>query len=167
MKIRPLGLLAAVVVTTLAHPLFAQGGSQTRRCTDVSWPALQPSDPAYPDAVDFAQALSDNGFIVQCMAPSHSVGMFEGQVGAALYRTNRGDFDALFLPNGWNLDELQIIERQERGRYLYSFAGRPKPWPANLIDASRPVYFIKNINRLIVAHDRELATDLGTVLTGR
>ena len=95
------------------------------------------------------------------------VGTFEGQTGAALYRTNRGDFDALFLPNLQSFDGLQVFERQESGRYLYSFAGHPKPWPANLIDASRPVYFIKNLNRLIVAHDKELATQLGSIFTGR
>jgi hypothetical protein len=167
MKIRSLGMLAAVVVMAFVQPLVAQSGRHTTGCADVNWPALQPSDPVYRDAVDFARALADNGFIVQCIAPSKMVGTFEGQTGAALYRTNRGDFDALFLPNLPNLDGLQIFERQEGGRYLYSFGGRPKPWPANLIDASRPVYFIKNLNRLIVAHDKELAAHLGSILTPR
>lgn len=167
MKVRPFGIPAAVVLLACVHPLVAQGGGQTTGCTEVNWPALQPSDPGYPDAVDLARALADNGFIVQCIAPSTMAGTFEGQTGAALYRTNRGDLDALFLPNLHNFDGLQIFERQESGRYLYSFAGHPKPWPANLIDASRPVYFIKNLNRLIVGHDQELAAHLRSILTGR
>jgi hypothetical protein len=46
-------------------------------------------------------------------------GMFEGQEGAALYRTSLGDFDALFLPVSQRFDALQILERRQDGRYLY------------------------------------------------
>jgi len=166
MKVRPPGILAAVVVMALVRPLVAQDGRQATDCTSVNWPNLQPSDPANPDAVELARALADKGVIVQCIAPSTMVGTFEGQVGAALYRTNRGSFEALFLPKGQNFDALQIFEREVSGRYVYSFAGPPKPWPANLIDASRPVYFVKSRNRLIVAHDKELASHLGSMFTG-
>jgi hypothetical protein len=165
MKLRPVGILAAVVLMAFVHPLVAQRGNQTTGCSDVDWP-LQPTDPAYPDAVDLTRALAD-GFVVQCIAPSKMAGMFEGQTGAALYRTNRGSFEALFLQKLQNFDGLEIVERQESGRYLYSFAGHPKPWRANLIDASHPVYFIKSLNRLIVAPDKELAAHLGSILTGR
>jgi hypothetical protein len=82
------------------------------------------------------------------------------------YTAPTGDVDALFLPKLHTVDGLQNFERQESGRYLYSFAGHPKPWPANLIDAPRPVYFAKNLSRLIVAHDKELAAHLGSILTG-
>jgi hypothetical protein len=167
MKLRSVGILAAVVLMAVVHPLVAQRGSRTTGCSDVNWPSLQPTDAVYPDAVVLTRALTDNGFVVQCIAPSKMAGTFEGQTGAALYRTNRGDFEALFLPKLQNFDGLQIVERQESGRYLYSFGGHPKPWPANLIDASRPVYFIKSLNRLIVAHEEELAAHLGAILTGR
>ena len=167
MKFRPLGVLGAIVAVAFVQPLVAQSDTHTTGCTAVNWPALQPSDPAYPDAVDLARALTDHSFIVQCIAPSTMTGTFEGQAGAVLYRTNRGSFDALFLPKPQNFDALQIVERRASGRYLYSFAGHPKPWPANLIDASSPIYFIKNLNRLIVAHDPELAIHLGSILTGR
>jgi hypothetical protein len=166
MKLRPVGILAAVVLMAFVPPLVAQRGNPPTGCSDVNWPPLQPSDPAYPDAVDLSRSLAD-GFVVQCIAPSKMAGTFDGQTGAALYRTNRGRFEALFLPKLQNFDGLQIVERQESGRYLYSFAGHPKPWPANLIDASRPVYFIKSLNRLIVVHDKELAAHLGSILTGR
>lgn len=167
MKVRSLGFLAAVVFLAFVRTLLAQSGSQTAGCADVNWPALHSTDPASPHAIDLARVLADNGFIVQCIAPSKMGGMFEGQTGAALYRTNRGEFEALFLPNQQNFAELQVLERQESGRYLYSFAGQPKPRPANLIDASHPVYFIKNLNRLIVADDKELAAHLASILAGR
>jgi hypothetical protein len=167
MTVRLPGVLAAVVLMAAVHPPAPEGSRHTTGCTDVNWPTLQPSDPAYSDAVDVARALADNGFIVQCVAPSKMIGTFEGQTGAALYSTNRGNFDALFLPKLQTFDGLEIVERQESGRYLYSFAGHPKPWPANLIDAPRPVYFTKSLSRLIVAHDKELAAHLGSILTGR
>lgn len=167
MKLRSVGILAAVVLIAVVHPLVAQRGSQTPGCSDVNWPPLQPTDAAYPDTVDLTRALADNGLVVQCIAPSKMAGTFAGQTGAALYRTNRGNFEALFVSKLQNFDGLQIVERQECGRYLYSFGGHPKPWSANLIDASRPVYFIKSLNRLIVAHEEELAAHLGSILTGR
>ena len=167
MKIRALGFLATTILLVFVHTLVAQSGTQTRGCADVNWPTLHPSDPASPHALDLARALTANGFSVQCIAPSKMAGTFEGQAGAALYRTDRGDFEALFLPNPQNFNGLQILERRESGRYLYSFAGHPKPWPANLIDAPHPVYFIKNRNRLIVADDKELAVRLESILGGR
>ena len=167
MKVGTVGFIAAIVLLAFFPALLAQNSSETRGCADVNWPALRPSDPARAQAVDLARILGDNGFIVQCIAPSKMGGTFEGQTGAALYRTNRGDFEALFLPNQQNFDGLEILTRQESARYLYSFAGYPKAPPANLIDASHPVYFIKNLNRLIVVDDKELAALLGSVLAGR
>jgi hypothetical protein len=166
MKLRSVGILAAVVLMAFVHSLVAQRGNHTTGCSEVNWPPLQPTDPAYLDAIDLTRSLAD-GFVIQCIAPSKMAGTFEGQTGAALYKTDRGSFEALFLPKLQNFDGLQIVERQETGRYLYSFAGHPKPWPANLIDASRPVYFIKSLNRLIVAHDKELAAHLGSILSRR
>ena len=119
MKIRQLITLAVVslVVITLVGPMGAQAGSQATGCADANWPVLQPSDPAYLDAVELARTLADHGFMVMCIAPSKWTGMFEGQKGAAVYRTDRGGFDALFLPKPQNFDRLQIVERQESGEY--------------------------------------------------
>ncbi len=169
MKVRELITLAvlSLVVVTLVGPKRAQAGSQATGCADANWPALQSSDPAYLDAVALARILADHGFMVMCIAPSKMTGTFEGQKGAAVYRTDRGGFDALFLPKPQTFDRLQIIERQESGRYLYSFAGHPRPWPANLIDGPRPVFFIKHTNLLVVAYDKELADHLRTTFAGR
>jgi hypothetical protein len=65
----------------------------------------------------------------------------------------------LFLPKTKTFDALEIVARQESGPYLY-FAGRPKPWRANLIDASHPVHFVKNLNRLLVVDDETLTAHL-------
>jgi hypothetical protein len=159
--------MVSLVVVTLVGPLRAQAGSQATGCAGANGPALQPSDSAYLDAVELARTLADHGFMVMRIVPSKRTGMFEGQQGAALYRTDQGSFEALFLPKPQNFDRLQIVERQESGRYLYSFAGRPTPWPANLIDSPRPVFFLKHTNRLLVAYDKKLADHLGTTLAGR
>jgi|SRR3954469_8307297 hypothetical protein len=160
-----LGIVAAIVVTVFVPP-SAQDSGQATTCAALNWSALQSNDPAYADALDLTRALADRGFVVQCVAPSKMTGTFEAQVGAALYKTNEGEFEALFLPKAQDFEGLQVIERQERGRYLYSFAGRPKPLPATLIDSARRTYFIKNLNRLLVADDEALAARLRSTLIG-
>ena len=150
--------------------VVAQDRNYTTGCAGVNWPSLQSNEPVYRAAMDFAVVLADAGFTVQCVAPSKMAAMFDGQVGAALYRTTRGSFEALFLPNLRNFDALQIVEREQSDRYLhylYSFAGRPKPWPANLIDSNRRLYFVKHLNRLIATEDEELAARLRSILLGR
>jgi hypothetical protein len=167
MKVRPLGFFAVVVVMSLVRPLVAQHSGHTTGCTGVNWPALESTDPAYPGAMGLARVLADNGLAVECIGPSKMASTFEGLAGAALYQTNRGTFEVLFLPDLQNFDKLLISEREVSGRYLYTFTGPPKPWPANLIDAARPVYFIKSLNRLLVAHDKELASHLGAIFSRR
>jgi hypothetical protein len=160
-----LGIVAAIVVMVVVPP-SAQDSGQTTTCAALNWQTLQSNNPAYADAFELTRALTDRGLVVQCVAPSKMTGIFEAQVGAALYKTNQGEFEALFLSKAQDFEGLQIIERQERGRYLYSFAGRPKPLPATLIDAARRTYFIKNLNRLLVANDEALAARLRSTLIG-
>ena len=52
--------------------------------------------------------------------PIHHEWLFEGEVGAAIYKTSRGVFEALFLPQSRSFDELQIRERRDGASYLYS-----------------------------------------------
>jgi len=155
-----LGAIAVFIATAAV----AQGQADAPRCP-ADWPRLQPSDPGYSQAVALVRLLADGGLRVMCFAPSTMNDMFAGQEGAVLYRTGRGDFEALFLPPSQSFDALRIVERREGGRYLYSFTGQPKPWPANLIDASYPVYFFKHLNRLLVTNDKDLVGQLETVLT--
>lgn len=169
MKVRETTGLALVslAVITVVGAMRTQAGSQSAGCTDANWPSLQSSDPAYLDAMELARTLADHGFMIMCIGPSKWTGIFEGQKGAAVYRIDRGGFDALFLPSPQNFERLQIVERQESGEYVYSFVGPPTPWPANRIEGPRPTYFIKHTNRLIVAYDKEVADHLRTALAGR
>lgn len=157
----------AFVGACVGPPGIPEGGGQTAGCAAVGWPPLQPNEPAYSDATDLAKSLADHGVVIECIAPSKLSGWFEGQTGAALYSTRRGKFDALFLPTPREFDGLAIVERQHSDRVLYTFGGRPKPRPSLVLNAARPVYFIKSLNRLILAHDEELAADLGAILTAR
>jgi hypothetical protein len=91
-------------------------------------------------------------------------GMFDAQQDAALYRTDQGDFEVLFLPQPKTFDQLKVIERQDGQRYLFSFQGPPQPWPANLIDAAFVMYFVKHQNMLVVLKDRQLAATLEKLL---
>lgn len=77
-------------------------------------------------------------------------GTFEDQDDAALYRTDHGDFEVLFLPRPKTFDHLRVIEKRNRQRYTYRFEGPPQPWPANRIDSAFRIYFIKNGNMLFV-----------------
>jgi len=69
--------------------------------------------------------------------------------GAAVYRTNRGDLEALFLPKPQSFEGLEIIEERKNGRYLYSFRGNPLPSLESPIDSSRPMYFIRQSNPVV------------------
>ena len=94
-------------------------------------------------------------------------GQFEGEVGAAFYRTRGGVFQALFLPQSQTFDELQIRERRDGAFYLYSFEGQPKRSTAGPMTASRPFHFLENLNRLIVSDDKELVAHLEAILERR
>jgi hypothetical protein len=163
MNVRAIAFLAAVFILPVLEYCVAHIDAQTEDCS----PALRTSDPAYRDALVFARVLATDGFTVECMAPSKMTGTFEGQLGATLYRTKQGSFEALFLPNPQDFDGLQVRHQQVNGRYRYSFAGHPKPWPANLLDAARPVYFLNNRNRLIVTQDKQLFGRLSATLAQR
>src|SRR5262249_51805391 len=126
-------LIRTVIAGALGVLLGSTADAQTYDPATVcpaNWSPLQRSDPAYADADAFARTLAERGVIVSCIAPSKMVGTFEGQKGAALFRTSVGDFEFLVLPASQTFDALEIVARRQRGRYLYSFAGQPKPWAA-------------------------------------
>jgi len=124
---------------------------------------LKPNDPAYADAIELAQTLRNHGFAVKCVLQSKMVRLFEGQKGAALYRTNRGDFEALFLPKAQTF-AVQPNEARKNGRYIYSFSGSPRstggPW-----DSARPTFFVQHSNQFLTTWDKQLATELDKALT--
>lgn len=88
--------------------------------------------------------------------------LFAGQVGAAFYRTNRGAFDVLFLPQSQNFRALEILERRETNRYVYSFRGSPQPWAGNGMEGT-PTFFVKYANQLFMTWDRQVKESLDQV----
>jgi hypothetical protein len=120
--------------------------------------ALNSDARVYAVATALSQSLGKSGILVNCMLSSTMEDTFEGQTGAAAYRTNHGSFEVLFLPQGKSFDRLTIFEQRNGNRYSYRFKGPPQPWPANLIDSAYRIYFIKNRNMMfVVDNDAELA----------
>jgi len=149
-----LGLIAGICPTGLF--------GQSTGCKGREQEAALPIDAkVYRDAVTLAKKLSKNGIIVNCVMSSTMEATFEGQNGAAAYRSNHGSFEVLFLPVAETFDHLEIVEQRNADRYSYRFKGHPQPWPANLIDSAYRIYFIKNRNTLFVVDgDADLAAML-------
>jgi hypothetical protein len=152
-------LQISLALLFLAYPRNIVG--KTAPCGLEELKASFPSErPSYPDAIALSDTLKKYGISVKCILTSKMEGMFEGRQDAALYRTDQGEFDVLFLPQPKTFDQLRVIERQDGQRYLYSFQGPPQPWSANLIDSAFPMYFVKHENTLLVLQDKQLAATL-------
>jgi hypothetical protein len=57
------------------------------------------SSPVYVDAINLARDLATRGIQVECIRRSKEEHLFEGQKGAAWFKTNQGVFEAWFLPD--------------------------------------------------------------------
>jgi hypothetical protein len=126
---------------------------------------MKSADPAFDDSLKLATTLRSHGFIVKCILQSKMVDTFEGQRGAAVFKTDHGDFDVLFLPMPETFDSLELTERRENRRFLYSFQGRPQPTSPQPIDSAYPIYFEKHENQLFMTSQRELPTLVVKALT--
>ena len=121
---------------------------------------IKPDDPAYTDAMELAETLRGHGFMVRCVGQSKMNRVFEGQSGAALFKTDQGDFEALFLPKPQTFDLVKSIERRENDRFLYSFQGDPpqvSPYP---LDSPYPMFFEKHANQFFITWERRLAVSV-------
>jgi len=148
----------------LACPAHIIGQSTECTARELEEAALPSNAPVHDDAITLANTLNKKGMLVKCILSSKMVGTFDGQTGAALFRSDRGSFEVLFLPQPQTFDRLKIIERHDGGRYSYRFKGPPQPWPANLIDSAFRIFFIKNRNMLLVVeNDAALAATLQEV----
>jgi hypothetical protein len=156
------GLLLLLVLAARGLPAQTPSASNfTSGCNELDSKAILPAtDPAYSYAMDLARTLTARGFTVKCMGASKMERFFGGMIGAAVYKTDRGNFDGLFLPKG-HAFHVKVTERRENGLYLYSFSGSPRvssPLPA---ESPRPCYFVQHSNVLFAPWaDRQLATDL-------
>jgi hypothetical protein len=102
---------------------------------------------------------------VKCILRSKMEGTFEDQDDAAVYRTDHGDFEVLFLPRPKTFDRLKVIEQRDRQGYTYRFEDPPQPWPANRIDSAFRIYFITHENILLVIEaNKRLAETLKEML---
>jgi hypothetical protein len=123
---------------------------------------VQVSYPAYTDAAQLAQELTANGYIVRCIARSTFEASMPITKGAALYITNRGAFDVIFVPKPQTFEALEIIERQKKGSYVYKFRGTPR-FARQM--APKKTYFFKQSNRLFIAFDKQTAASIAEFLS--
>ena len=151
----------AIAILAVAVPVLAAA----RDCTpNDSSAQLQPTDGIYGQALALSKELASGGFVTRCVLRSHMEGLFEDMLGAALFRTDRGDFEALFLAPPKTFDLLIVSERREGNHWVYSFEGRPRPWAANRMEGRRTL-FVKNGHRLLMVLENEpLAATLRRVL---
>ena len=145
-----------LVLLMIAMRALAQG----ERCDPQ---ALLPStDPAYADAATLSDTLHGHGIQVRCVLLSKEAHMFGGQLGAAFFRTDVGDFEALFLPRGQTWDHLNIIEKQEADGYTrYQFRGSPTysgTWEG------KSVSFVKHRNQFLHSLDKQTVLKLREAL---
>ena len=120
------------------------------------------SSPVYADATALARTLNERGFWVQCIRRSKAERIFQGQKGAAWFKTDRGIFDVWFLPKPENFNGLEIDEQRENGEYVYSFRGTPQI--SRTIESSKKNYFINYENLLfLVIGDERLAASIRNV----
>ena len=145
-----------LLIASMQSSLLAQSSDCTGKAAQAQLPSV---DAVYVDAMELARYLIDHGFIVKCVQASTMQNLFEGQKGAALYRTDRGSFDVLFLPKAETFNAVEVVEQTQGTRYLYSFRGTPRS-PTRM-DSAKPNFFIKFGNVLFaVWGDAELAATL-------
>jgi len=137
---------------------------QSQRCSSEDLRAvLRTSDAAYPETVALTKDLKNRGYVVRCVLQSKFANFFDGQLGAALYRTDRGDFEALFLTKPRTFASVRLIEHADGGTYLYRFEGSPRV-PSRDMDCARRTFFARHANQFFVTEDQQLAANLGQIL---
>src|SRR5579862_2198598 len=132
-------------IASIQSPLLAQSSDCTGNGAQAQ---LSSIDPVYVDAMELSRDLIDHRFIINCVQASKWGHVFDNQEGAALYRTDRGDFEVLFLPAPETFDAVQIVEEMQGYTYVYSFRGTPHS--ATRVEGKR-TEFIRSGNLLILA----------------
>jgi hypothetical protein len=116
-------LPVVLLIASVQSSLLAQSSDCTGKAAQAS---LSSIDPVYVDAMELARNLIDHRFIVNCVQASKWGHLFDDQEGAALYRTDQGDFEVLFLPKPETFDAVQVVEERQDNTYRYSFRGTPR-----------------------------------------
>jgi hypothetical protein len=166
MSVRPLEVSVGFLLGTLYIVAPHAFGAQVSGCTPADMKAaIQPSEREYADVTELTNLLQAHGIVVECALRSKMEHLFQGQEGAAVFRTDQGSFNALFLPKPGNWDGLEVVQTEKNGHYLTSFKGQPTPWPANLMDGLEPQYFVKHANVLCITWDERLFQSLNRILS--
>jgi hypothetical protein len=124
--------------------------------------SLTASDPAYNSAMQLATILRNHGVVVQCVLRSKMAHFLPHQVGARLFRTDHGDFEALFRPEKRNFDDVHISGGPAKAGYAYLL----KDAQGRLLRAMEggPVFFLKDGNLLFISFQKQTAATLKTAL---
>ena len=168
-KIERTPIIVAILLFCLGLPVLAFA-EVTDPCAEtrskLAWDSRQ--DPVYSDATELGQKLNVQGIITDCIRASKMENFFEGQKGAAWFKTNQGIFEVLFLPKPKNFSKLEItLKLSSNERFVYLFRGEP-PVHVQQLDSSNPGFFIKNENMLFVVWgDGLLAKNLSAALQNK
>ena len=156
-------LLIACLFVVMAAYAAAQSNDW---CRDENSRRAWEHDPVHDEAMELAHTLESHGFIVECVRSSKQAQLFDGQKGAAVYKTNRGVFEVLILPKGQTFDELKIVTESKGEDTIYSFRGKPLI-PSTMESKSR-IAFIKHDNVMFeVSGNDSLAKSLEQVFQNR
>jgi len=149
----PLMFAFAMVVS----PAWAQNAPCDSRAL------LPATDPAYAEAMKLSRTLNRHGLHIRCVLLSKEAQLFDGQLGAAFFRTEIGDFEALFLPPTQSWDKLQVNEQHENGGYnRYRFQGSPAY--AGTWEGRNSLYFVKHRNQFLHTLDPQVVSKLREAL---
>ena len=144
-----------LLIAFMQSSLLAQSSDCTGKAAQAQ---LSSIDPVYVDAMDLARNLIDHGFIVNCVQASKWGNLFVDQEGAALYRTEQGDFDILFLPKSETFDAVQVVEQMQGNLHVYSFRGTPNS--AGRLEGQK-IHFVRSANLLfLVWSDADLTASI-------
>ena len=148
---RFLTTLAVIVLVGLC------ASAQEKIVEDVS--LLKPGDRAYADAVNAATIFNQHDLKIQSIHRSKLEGFFRDVWNAAVFKTDKGPFEIIFFPESDQAEKIQVTEKRDGKRHIYSFAGQPHPDPSrDFMNAAYPMDFIAKGNWFIVINDnRELA----------
>jgi len=157
----PSFLLAIVVCASLAVPAGAQSSSTVPwKCTGRdSGAQLQPSyggiaNPAYPDALSLFLTLKDRGIEVSCVARSTMDHFATGQVGAAIFRTDKGSFQALFFATRQQVQDVRFAEHHQADWYTH-VVSTPPPSMTRTWNSHWPEHYVRHENVLLMTIKNE------------
>jgi hypothetical protein len=71
-------------------------------------------------------------------------------------KTEQGILQVHFFPEPMAAEKIEVTERREGERYIYSFVGQPEPQTNDTINSRWQEYFTKHRNLFIVTSEKEL-----------